>query len=258
MMPKPLLPPNASTLEVATDNTSAPLEKMPVPIRDIWNPDTCPVRLLPYLAWAFSVDRWDKDWPEQTKRDVIKSSMFVHQHKGTIGAIRRAIEPLGYLVHVKEWWKINDTPGVFQVNIGIVNTGMSKRRYHEIAALIFENKPASRHLTGLNIEIETTLNVYWGAVSFTGSAITVYPYRPPLDPTRYPPFEVKAAAGFQLATATNQAKPLKHAVGMAITQTLTAKKPVKNAIGMTINQPTTGRKPVKHAIGYLLVIKDIA
>ncbi|WP_286104321.1 phage tail protein I, partial [Escherichia coli] len=23
---------------------------------------------LPWLAWAFSVDRWDEKWPEATKR----------------------------------------------------------------------------------------------------------------------------------------------------------------------------------------------
>lgn len=257
-MPKHLLPPNATDLEIAADTVSEALEEFPVPLRALWNPDTCPERLLPYLAWAFSVDRWDKDWPEQTKRDVINASMFVHQHKGTIGAIRRAIESLGYLIHIQEWWHIDSEPGTFQVNLGVVNTPLNAARYREIAALIFDAKPVSRHLAALNIEINTAVNAYWGAASFAGSTTTVYPYRPPLDPTRYPPLDIKAAAGFQLATATRQAKPLKHAVGMAITQTLTAKKPVKNAVGMTINQPTTGRKPVKHAIGYLLVIKDIA
>ncbi|WP_218789976.1 phage tail protein I, partial [Klebsiella pneumoniae] len=27
--------------------------------RDLWNPWKCPVKFLPYLAWAFSVDRWE-------------------------------------------------------------------------------------------------------------------------------------------------------------------------------------------------------
>lgn len=274
-MPKHLLPPNATDLEIAADTVSEALEEFPVPLRDIWNPDTCPERLLPYLAWAFSVDRWDKDWPEQTKRDVINASMFVHQHKGTIGAIRRAIESLGYLIHIKEWWHIDSEPGTFQVNLGVVNTPLNAARYREIAALIFDAKPISRHLAGLNIEINTAVKAYWGAASFAGSTTTVYPYRPPLDPTRYPPLDIKTAIGFQLASATNQAKPVKSAVGMTIsTSTLTkkpvknavgvtmststlTKKPVKNAVGVTMSLSTTQYKPVKHVIGYLLVIKDI-
>lgn len=34
------------------------LKKTPVSIRELWNPDTCPANLLPWLAWSFSVDRW--------------------------------------------------------------------------------------------------------------------------------------------------------------------------------------------------------
>ncbi|EKQ5242665.1 phage tail protein I [Escherichia coli] len=57
---------------------------------------TCPANLLPWLAWSFSVDRWDDKWPEATKRAVIRDAYFIHCHKGTIGAIRRVVEPLGY------------------------------------------------------------------------------------------------------------------------------------------------------------------
>ena len=58
-----LLPGNASELERLAAEALAQIERVPVPIRDLWNPDTCPVALLPYLAWAFSVDRWSQAWP---------------------------------------------------------------------------------------------------------------------------------------------------------------------------------------------------
>ncbi len=44
-------------------------------------------------------------WPEATKRAVIRDAYFIHCHKGTIGAIRRVVEPLGYLIEVREWWQ---------------------------------------------------------------------------------------------------------------------------------------------------------
>ncbi|EQU65680.1 phage tail protein I [Escherichia coli HVH 209 (4-3062651)] len=65
-----LLPTGSSPLEVAAAKACAEIEKTPVSIRELWNPDTCPANLLPWLAWAFSVDRWDEKWPEATKRAV--------------------------------------------------------------------------------------------------------------------------------------------------------------------------------------------
>lgn len=55
-----LLPTGSSPLEVAAAKACAEIEKTPVSIRELWNPDTCPANLLPWLAWAFSVDRWMK------------------------------------------------------------------------------------------------------------------------------------------------------------------------------------------------------
>lgn len=81
-----LLPTGSSPLEVAAAKACAEIEKTPVSIRELWNPDTCPANLLPWLAWAFSVDRWDEKWPEATKRAVIRDAYFIHCHKGTIGA----------------------------------------------------------------------------------------------------------------------------------------------------------------------------
>lgn len=105
-----LLPVGSSPLEVAAARACADIENTPVPLRHLWNADTCPANLLPWLAWAFSVDRWDENWPEATKRDVIRNAWFIHAHKGTIGAVRRVVEPLGYLINVTEWWQTND-PG---------------------------------------------------------------------------------------------------------------------------------------------------
>ncbi|HFE3383537.1 TPA: phage tail protein I, partial [Escherichia coli] len=106
-----LLPTGSSPLEVAAAKACAEIEKTPVRIRELWNPNTCPANLLPWLAWAFSVDRWDEKWPEATKRAVIRDAYFIHCHKGTIGAIRRVVEPLGYLINVTEWWENSDPPG---------------------------------------------------------------------------------------------------------------------------------------------------
>lgn len=66
------------------------------PLRQLWNPATCPVDLLPWLAWAFSVDEWDADWPEATKRAAIAASISIHRRKGTVASVREALRAFGY------------------------------------------------------------------------------------------------------------------------------------------------------------------
>ncbi|WP_336369378.1 phage tail protein I [Rahnella perminowiae] len=173
-----LLPVGSSQLEVAAADACAALENVPVPLRQLWDPLTCPARFLPYLAWALSVDRWDENWPVVTKRRVIQSAWFIHCHKGTIGAIRRVVEPLGYLINVTEWWETNDEPGTFRLDIGVLETGITEEMYLEMERLIADAKPASRHLIGLSINLDVSGTLPVAAASYGGDLLTVYPYTP--------------------------------------------------------------------------------
>lgn len=171
-----LLPVGSSPLEVAAAEACATLQHLPVPLRTLWNPKTCPVALLPYLAWAWSVDRWDQAWPEETKRAVVAASQFVHRRKGTIAAIRRVVEPLGYLIRITEWWKNHAAPGTFRLDIGVLDTGITEEMYNELERLIRDAKPVSRLLTGLVINLDSSGKLWAAAASYSGDDLTVYPY----------------------------------------------------------------------------------
>lgn len=172
-----LLPGNATELERLAAQALAQIERVPVPLRDLWNPDACPVALLPYLAWAFSVDRWSQSWPESAKRNAIKASYFIHSRKGTIGALRRVVEPLGYLIEVVEWWQTvpAGVPGTFALKVGVLDTGITEEMYLELTWLIDDAKPLSRHLIELAISLESTGTVYIGACVSEGDELSVYP-----------------------------------------------------------------------------------
>ncbi|HFI9074817.1 TPA: phage tail protein I [Escherichia coli] len=100
-----LLPSGSTSLERRLAQTCSGISDLQVPLRDLWNPATCPVSFLPYLAWAFSVDRWDEGWTESVKRQVVKDAFYIHQHKGTTSAVRRVVEPFGFLIRIIEWWQ---------------------------------------------------------------------------------------------------------------------------------------------------------
>lgn len=165
-------------MEIAAAQACSQLGNVPVPLRQLWNADLCPLPLLPYLAWAWSVDRWDESWPETTKRAVVKSSAYVHKRKGTIGALRRVVEPLGYLIRVTEWWKTGETPGTFRLDVGVLETGITDEMYFELERLIDGAKPCSRHLIGLSINLDVSGAIPVSAASYDGDELTVYPYLP--------------------------------------------------------------------------------
>lgn len=97
-----ILPPTATALERATDRAAGSiLADIPIPLRDLWNPTTCPVAWLPHLAWALSVDYWDDAWPEARKRTVCAQSIATHRRKGTLDAVTQALANMGVRVVVE-------------------------------------------------------------------------------------------------------------------------------------------------------------
>lgn len=173
-----LLPVGSSELEIAAAKACAELSRTPIPLRQLCDPESCPSNLLPYLAWAFSVDRWDEKWPEVIKRQAIKDAYFIHRHKGTIGALRRVVEPFGYLIRIIEWFQNGGEPGTFRLDIGVQDSGITEETFYELERLIADAKPASRHLLGLNINLDTQGAAYVAAASYSGDTLTVYPYFP--------------------------------------------------------------------------------
>jgi len=170
-----LLPPGSSALERRLAEACSDISGLDVLLRDLWNPDTCPVKFLPYLAWAFSVDRWDEGWAEDVKRQVVRDAFFIHQHKGTISAVRRAVQPFGFLIRVIEWWKTGDAPGTFRLDVGVQEQGITEETYAELERVISDAKPCSRHMLGMSINLKVSGTTTAGAGWNNGEALTVSP-----------------------------------------------------------------------------------
>ncbi|MDH0645596.1 phage tail protein I [Pseudomonas sp. GD03858] len=173
-----LLPLNRTPLERAIEVAAD--EDLKTTLRTLYNPDTCPAHLLYQLAWAWSVDRWDDSWSEAIKRSVIRSAFFVHAHKGTTGALRRVVEPFGYLIEVQEWWQTEPAgvPGTFALKVGVTDTGISEQTYNELSSLIDDARPVSRHMTGLAISLESRGALHFGCALQDGDELDVYPLAP--------------------------------------------------------------------------------
>ncbi|ECX4790725.1 phage tail protein I [Salmonella enterica] len=169
-----LLPPATTEIEGNLAETTEITREMFVPLRDLLDSQRCPADLLPWLAWVMSVDRWEPEWEEKTKRKVIADSFSAHKQKGTIAALRQVVEPFGYLIKVTEWWQESGQPGTFRLEIGASENGIDAKTYSEMERLIADAKPVSRHLVGLNIILEAPGEMFTGGVSYIGDTVTIY------------------------------------------------------------------------------------
>ncbi len=170
-----LLPPSASAWMRSAEAATAKLSGITVAIRTLWTPTACPVDLLPYLAWALSVDRWDKGWPAERKIAAIQRSYWLHRRKGTRAAVRRVIEDMGFSATFAEWFDVGDEPGTFRLEVDVNEVGLTPKTLDELNRLIGDAKPVSRHLAQMTIATSSRGGVWVGAAIFDGEEITVYP-----------------------------------------------------------------------------------
>lgn len=91
-----LLPPNASQLERAACTAAAELVRADAPLHTLWDAQRIPKDLLPWLAWAVGVDIWSSDWSVDIQRDVVQDAIAVRHRRGTVWAVRRALEAAGF------------------------------------------------------------------------------------------------------------------------------------------------------------------
>ncbi|KSG23121.1 phage tail protein I [Pseudomonas aeruginosa] len=153
-----LLPPNASTLEREVEQVTARLGSLPVPLRELWNPDTCPEHLLPWLAWSLSLDNWQPYWPLAVKRARIKAAVEIQRRKGTAKSVRDVVGSFGSALALREWWQKTPmgAPHTFEVVLtlgaGVPNTAAYQQ---DIIKEIERTKPVRSHFT-LTIGLSAT------------------------------------------------------------------------------------------------------
>ncbi|QLX87765.1 phage tail protein I [Klebsiella oxytoca] len=174
-MSNSLLPPSSGNWLRYTEAGTARLSAITVALRTLWTPTACPVDLLPYLAWALSVDRWDRDWPAERKIAAIQKSYWLHRRKGTRAAVRRVVEDMGFSATFAEWFDVGDEPGTFRLEVDVNEVGLTQKTLSELNRLIDDAKPVSRHMAQFNIAAKVKGDIHIGSASFAGEIISIYP-----------------------------------------------------------------------------------
>lgn len=171
-----LLPRNATTQERAMANTVARISSVQTPLRSLWSPQDCPVDFLPWIAWGLSLDNWDSAWTETQKRSAIAASVEVHRRKGTIGALKRALEAIGYEVNV------NETTGqayVFRLEVDVTEYGGITPEINaalaEAGKIALDAKNARSYLAGVDAVVRPGVQIFILAATIDGVDTEVLP-----------------------------------------------------------------------------------
>lgn len=197
-----LVPSNHRLREHALAEVLAPLKAIsPAAIEQVWNAWSCPAPLLPYLAYALSVDFWDDGWDEIKRRRVIAESPVYHRRKGTRGAVEDATAYTGRSATILEWHEFAPPRrrGTFQVTVHLdeVETAAPADELALLRRLVRSAKPKSRAFTLQAARLQVmTAPVGVGVMAGTGAVLTV----PPDDlETGFSPFVfLQAGAGASL------------------------------------------------------------
>ena len=172
-----VLPPHSTDFERALEQASLWVIQNSE-IVDVWNPETCPLPFLPWLAWSVSVDDWDSNWSDETKRKVIRTSIDIHRLKGTIGAVKATLSSRGYGAEISEWFQYNGAPHTFRLNVlieGQISFDFSHRA--KILRAIDAVKPMRSHYDmTFTVKVEQQTRV--GAHSSIGGVVRTLALKP--------------------------------------------------------------------------------
>lgn len=81
--------------------------------------DELPEALCDILAYDFKVDWWEYDAPLDVKRKTLRELWFVHRHKGTKGAVERAVSVSYPGTHLEEWFEYDGKPYYFRIEVPV-------------------------------------------------------------------------------------------------------------------------------------------
>lgn len=129
--------------------------------------DDQPEEILDHLAYYLHVDFYDLSMPIETKRQLVKGSVYIHQIKGTPRAVELLIETLFDEGIVEEWFEYDGNPYRFRVITS--NQSATNEKAEEFIRALNTVKNTRSHLDSVIILQSEKMNLYWGGFVHIGS-----------------------------------------------------------------------------------------
>lgn len=170
-----LLPPDATPLERALERAALRVTAIDVPVATLLDPATIAAPVLPFLAWHLSIDRWESDWSDTTKRTAVAGAIAAQRRKGTPASVEAVLASFDDLLTLVEWHQTvpRGTPHTFEIRLPLGSAGGARATAafaEKIVAEVARVKPARSHGTLLQMAATAGIAQVMGAAATAGFA----------------------------------------------------------------------------------------
>ncbi len=170
-----LLPPNATRFERAVESALSRVTAIDTPVATLMDPAAIGADVLPFLAWHFSVDRWEVDWSESVKRATVATAIADQRRKGTPASVEDVLASFDDLLDLVEWHRMTPRgdPHTFEMRLHLGSAG-GRRATAAFAEAIVRDvarvKPARSHGTLVQLAASIGIADMIGAGATAGFA----------------------------------------------------------------------------------------
>lgn len=166
------MPSNATVEEIAL-SLAITRDLEPEQVRLVWQPENCPIEMLPWLAWAMHVDDWDDGWSEEIKRRIVHDSIELHRKKGTPWAVKQALLNIGYPVRLIER---TGTPYIFNLEVGLSAGADIEQCYRDAVRYADMGKNERSHIGNVSFCSKAEVSAHGGAACVFGLKAEILPW----------------------------------------------------------------------------------
>lgn len=129
-----------------------------------------------HLADQFHVlgnEGWNMVSTDYEKKQLIKNAIQNHKYKGTKYSVKKALELLGFIVDLKEWFEYGGKPYHFRLKLTSLSQSYQENLNEKIIQYIDEYKNIRSVLENLELDLPTVSNIPMiGGCSVVGLYIT--------------------------------------------------------------------------------------
>lgn len=123
------------------------------------------------LAWEWSVEFYDPNFPITQKRELIANAIQWHRRKGTAGAVAEIVRTMFGDGRVEQWWEYGGLPHHFRVVTS--NTSTTTERAREFVQAIESVKRLSSKLDNVIITQSVDYEEYTVFTVHVGEVIEI-------------------------------------------------------------------------------------
>ena len=176
------------------------LDLTPLVLYDV---DNVPASLLPHLAEQFNVlgdAGWDVTDTDDERRELIKQAIALHKLKGTRYAVQRALDLIGVVAMIVEWWERDPrgVPHTFSIVLSLKDQpidapAIDAQLFARIQRVVSFWKPARSHFTTA-VGFDQTAEIRWRIANVFGATQVL------VSASMLRPFDVGGTLAMRTAT----------------------------------------------------------